>query len=196
METQGQRTSSGKWQKRIERWRDSGLTAEQFAAELRRQVLGPLSACSSLLPPTHATAPTSVVKGEQEDALIHPSHIILFLTLQSLRARGFQDRFLRDRKPHANAERPTERRLSRTSGDASQASACPGITCRHAPFPRIQFPLPPSGPILLHERTAPPSSKHAALCALRQGAAAFRWRAPSRCGESSDGHVYESEQRV
>jgi hypothetical protein len=34
METQGPRTSRGEWQKRIERWRDSGLTAEQFAAEL------------------------------------------------------------------------------------------------------------------------------------------------------------------
>jgi transposase-like protein len=34
METQGSRTSRGEWQKRIERWRDSGLTAEQFAAEL------------------------------------------------------------------------------------------------------------------------------------------------------------------
>jgi hypothetical protein len=34
METQAPRTSRGEWQKRIERWRDSGLTAEQFAAEL------------------------------------------------------------------------------------------------------------------------------------------------------------------
>ena len=34
METQGSRTSRAEWQKRIERWRDSGLTAEQFAAEL------------------------------------------------------------------------------------------------------------------------------------------------------------------
>jgi transposase-like protein len=34
METQGTRTSRAEWQKRIERWRDSGLTAEQFAAEL------------------------------------------------------------------------------------------------------------------------------------------------------------------
>jgi hypothetical protein len=28
------RTSRSEWQKRIERWTDSGLTAEQFAAEL------------------------------------------------------------------------------------------------------------------------------------------------------------------
>ncbi|HEX4469907.1 MAG TPA: hypothetical protein VH080_10245 [Gemmatimonadaceae bacterium] len=28
------RTSAGEWQKRIERWRESGLTADQFAAEL------------------------------------------------------------------------------------------------------------------------------------------------------------------
>ena len=28
------RTSRAEWQKRIERWRDSGLSAEQFAAEL------------------------------------------------------------------------------------------------------------------------------------------------------------------
>ena len=28
------RTSAEEWQKRIERWRDSGLTADQFAAEL------------------------------------------------------------------------------------------------------------------------------------------------------------------
>lgn len=34
METQGTRTRRAEWQKRIERWRDSGLTAEQFAAEL------------------------------------------------------------------------------------------------------------------------------------------------------------------
>jgi transposase len=29
-----ERTSSAEWQKRIERWNDSGLSAEQFAAEL------------------------------------------------------------------------------------------------------------------------------------------------------------------
>jgi hypothetical protein len=28
------RTSAEEWQKRVERWRDSGLPAEQFAAEL------------------------------------------------------------------------------------------------------------------------------------------------------------------
>ena len=28
------RTSAEEWQKRVERWRDSGLAAEQFAAEL------------------------------------------------------------------------------------------------------------------------------------------------------------------
>src|SRR6187549_2021033 len=32
METRG-RTSRAEWQKRIERWNDSGLSAEQFAAE-------------------------------------------------------------------------------------------------------------------------------------------------------------------
>ncbi len=34
METRGTHTSRAEWQKRIERWRDSGLSAEQFAAEL------------------------------------------------------------------------------------------------------------------------------------------------------------------
>jgi hypothetical protein len=34
MEARGTHTSRAEWQKRIERWRDSGLTAEQFAAEL------------------------------------------------------------------------------------------------------------------------------------------------------------------
>lgn len=34
METRGTHTSRAEWQKRIERWRDSGLTAEQFATEL------------------------------------------------------------------------------------------------------------------------------------------------------------------
>jgi transposase-like protein len=34
MESQGKRTGRAEWQKRIERWRDSGLSAEQFAAEL------------------------------------------------------------------------------------------------------------------------------------------------------------------
>jgi hypothetical protein len=34
METRGTHTRRLEWQKRIERWRDSGLTAEQFAAEL------------------------------------------------------------------------------------------------------------------------------------------------------------------
>lgn len=33
METRG-RVSRAEWQKRIERWKDSGLSAEQFAAEL------------------------------------------------------------------------------------------------------------------------------------------------------------------
>jgi len=33
METRG-RTSRAEWQKRIERWNDSGLSAEQFAAEM------------------------------------------------------------------------------------------------------------------------------------------------------------------
>jgi transposase-like protein len=33
METQGTRTGREEWRKRIERWRDSGLSAEQFAAE-------------------------------------------------------------------------------------------------------------------------------------------------------------------
>jgi transposase-like protein len=33
METRG-RTDRAEWQKRIERWRDSGLSADQFAAEL------------------------------------------------------------------------------------------------------------------------------------------------------------------
>jgi DNA-binding transcriptional regulator YiaG len=28
------RTSREEWRKRVERWRDSGLTAEQFAAEM------------------------------------------------------------------------------------------------------------------------------------------------------------------
>jgi hypothetical protein len=34
MESQGKRTGREEWRKRIERWRDSGLSAEQFAAEL------------------------------------------------------------------------------------------------------------------------------------------------------------------
>ncbi len=34
MESQGKRTGRDEWWKRIERWRDSGLSAEQFAAEL------------------------------------------------------------------------------------------------------------------------------------------------------------------
>jgi hypothetical protein len=34
METRGTHTRRAEWQKRIERWRDSGLSAEQFAAEL------------------------------------------------------------------------------------------------------------------------------------------------------------------
>ena len=34
METRGTHTSRAEWQKRIERWRESGLTAEQFATEL------------------------------------------------------------------------------------------------------------------------------------------------------------------
>ena len=34
METRGTHTRREEWQKRIERWRDSGLSAEQFAAEL------------------------------------------------------------------------------------------------------------------------------------------------------------------
>ena len=34
MESQGKRTGRAEWRKRIERWRDSGLSAEQFAAEL------------------------------------------------------------------------------------------------------------------------------------------------------------------
>jgi hypothetical protein len=34
METRGTHTKRAEWQKRIERWRDSGLSAEQFAAEL------------------------------------------------------------------------------------------------------------------------------------------------------------------
>jgi hypothetical protein len=34
METRGTHTSRAEWQKRIERWRDSALSAEQFAAEL------------------------------------------------------------------------------------------------------------------------------------------------------------------
>lgn len=34
MEARGTNTKRAEWQKRIERWRDSGLNAEQFAAEL------------------------------------------------------------------------------------------------------------------------------------------------------------------
>jgi transposase-like protein len=34
MESQGKRTGREEWRKRIERWSDSGLSAEQFAAEL------------------------------------------------------------------------------------------------------------------------------------------------------------------
>lgn len=34
METRGTHTKRAEWQKRIERWRESGLTAEQFATEL------------------------------------------------------------------------------------------------------------------------------------------------------------------
>jgi hypothetical protein len=34
METRGTYTSRKEWQKRIERWRDSGLSAERFASEL------------------------------------------------------------------------------------------------------------------------------------------------------------------
>jgi hypothetical protein len=34
MESQGKRTGREEWRKRIERWRESGLSAEQFAAEL------------------------------------------------------------------------------------------------------------------------------------------------------------------
>jgi transposase len=34
METRRRRTRRAEWQKRIERWNDSGLSAEEFAAEL------------------------------------------------------------------------------------------------------------------------------------------------------------------
>jgi hypothetical protein len=34
MESQGKRTGREEWRKRIERWSDSGRSAEQFAAEL------------------------------------------------------------------------------------------------------------------------------------------------------------------
>ncbi|PYO40147.1 MAG: hypothetical protein DMD33_18690 [Gemmatimonadetes bacterium] len=70
METRG-RTSRAEWQKRIERWNDSGLSAEQFAAEMGinagtlrhwKYFLGKQGSGAPVSKPTRAIAATSLVE--------------------------------------------------------------------------------------------------------------------------------------
>jgi len=53
------RTNREEWRKRVERWKGSGLTAEQFAAEMGSNAGKPLPAESATMPVSAVAAPES-----------------------------------------------------------------------------------------------------------------------------------------